>query len=277
MISILIPAHNEQAGIARCLESLQQGLPKDYAEIVVVCNGCTDSTAEIARAYDFVKVIEVEKPSKVNAINVGESHLNHFPRIYLDADLIISGEDITRMVAAFDQEGVFAIAPKMLIDERHSSWFVKAYHKIWQMLPYYANRLGGAFALSEQGRKRFSEFPDIIADDAFVRAHFEESERFVPKDCSFTAVAPKNLSDLIKIKTRSRFGNVELVKKFPHLNKTSDNQPGNLTGIVLRKPWLLPAALVYVYVKLQIVRGVKKRLQENDFTTWERDESSRSI
>lgn len=50
-ISVVIPAFNEEAGIAACLSSL---IEQDYAgrvEVIVVDNASTDATADIARAY----------------------------------------------------------------------------------------------------------------------------------------------------------------------------------------------------------------------------------
>ena len=45
-ISIVIPAHNEEAVIGRLLRSLSDR--KENDEIIVVCDGCSDRTAEIA-------------------------------------------------------------------------------------------------------------------------------------------------------------------------------------------------------------------------------------
>ncbi|HMN78578.1 MAG TPA: glycosyltransferase family 2 protein [Burkholderiaceae bacterium] len=52
-LAVIMPAHNEQAGIARSLESiLEQLLPGD--RLVVVADNCTDETAAIARALGAV-------------------------------------------------------------------------------------------------------------------------------------------------------------------------------------------------------------------------------
>ncbi|MCR8896148.1 glycosyltransferase [Gordonia sp. GONU] len=49
-LSVAIPAYNEEANLAECLDRLlEQTKPID--EIIVVDNGSTDRTAEIARAY----------------------------------------------------------------------------------------------------------------------------------------------------------------------------------------------------------------------------------
>ncbi len=60
-IRILVPAYNEEAGIADTLASLQKLEPAGWVEIVVIADNCTDRTAEIARAYG-VRVLERADP-----------------------------------------------------------------------------------------------------------------------------------------------------------------------------------------------------------------------
>ena len=50
MISIIIPACNEENYIKDSLDSISMQDYKDY-EIIVVCNGCTDKTEAIAKKY----------------------------------------------------------------------------------------------------------------------------------------------------------------------------------------------------------------------------------
>src|SRR2546425_2938136 len=48
MVSILIPAHNEEKVIARTLESmLRMDYPRDRLEILIINDGSSDSTGEI--------------------------------------------------------------------------------------------------------------------------------------------------------------------------------------------------------------------------------------
>jgi len=51
MVSIVIPAYNEEKVIRRTLNSLLDGADLTELEIVVCCNGCSDRTAEIAREF----------------------------------------------------------------------------------------------------------------------------------------------------------------------------------------------------------------------------------
>jgi glycosyltransferase involved in cell wall biosynthesis len=59
-ISVVIPAHNEEKYIARCLESVRAAERQLSApvQIVVVLNRCTDRTEEIARRYKATIVSE---------------------------------------------------------------------------------------------------------------------------------------------------------------------------------------------------------------------------
>ena len=90
MISIVIPARNEAAVIARTLKGMVEGAAPDELDIIVVCNGCTDETATIARGFGPpVRVIETIVGSKNHALNVGDESARGFPRVYADADVLI--------------------------------------------------------------------------------------------------------------------------------------------------------------------------------------------
>lgn len=51
-ISVIIPAHNEERYVKRCIDSVRQSAENSSlkTEIIVVCNRCTDATEEIALA-----------------------------------------------------------------------------------------------------------------------------------------------------------------------------------------------------------------------------------
>lgn len=55
--SIIVPAHNAAGHIRECLNSIKRQTFTDY-ELIVICDMCTDETAEIAKSYD-VRVPEI--------------------------------------------------------------------------------------------------------------------------------------------------------------------------------------------------------------------------
>ena len=75
--------------------------------------------------------------------------------------------------------GALAAAPVMDVDLRGSSLAVRAYYRVWMRLPYVRDGMigVGVYALSEEGRRRFGEFPEVIADDGYVRMLFGSGER----------------------------------------------------------------------------------------------------
>ena len=48
--SVIVPAHNSQQYLARCLASVKRQTFNDY-ELIVVCDACTDETDRVAKFY----------------------------------------------------------------------------------------------------------------------------------------------------------------------------------------------------------------------------------
>src|SRR5690349_316061 len=98
-ISIVIPAHNEANVIGRTLDGLlRQTSPGDF-DVVVVPNGCTDSTAAIAQSYAGVRTVVVAEPSKHNALMCGLRVATQPNVVLLDADIDVSPATIRTLVA----------------------------------------------------------------------------------------------------------------------------------------------------------------------------------
>lgn len=278
MISIIIPAHNEARVIGRCLGALLDEAPPGELEVIVVCNGCRDRTAEVARSFgDAVTVIETDVPSKANALNLGDRAASGFPRIYLDADIVLSLEAIRQTAAALREPGVLTAAPLMNVDVRDRPWSVRAFYQVWLSLPYCREGMvgSGVYALSEEGRRRFEEFPRATADDLFVRLHFAASERRTVTSCTFTITPPRTLGGVIDIKTRAQFGNEELKRLFPHIWRNENARHGQPLLRLALRPLSWPALAVYTFVKFAVRYRAWKRLQRGEISKWERDESSR--
>jgi glycosyltransferase involved in cell wall biosynthesis len=278
-ISVVIAAHNEEDVVGRCLDALLQPPWRADLEIVVVCNGCTDQTAEVARARKGVRVVETPKPSKTTALNIGDGAVTGFPRFYVDADIALPFESVRRIASRLAKGDALAAAPTMEVDLRGANIAVRAYYRVWMRLPYVREGMigVGVYALSEEGRRRFTTFPDVIADDGYVRMLFSSSERARIDDAPVRVYAPARLSDLIRITTRSRLGRYELQRRFPELvaRERTTKSYGNALGTIVVRPWLWPAALSYAIVVLQSHRRARAQTASIDNYVWERDLSSR--
>ncbi|MCR5599279.1 MAG: glycosyltransferase [Ruminococcus sp.] len=71
-VSVIVPAHNEEKYVVRCIDSIKQAASrvKCGVEIIVVCNRCTDLTAELA-AENGARVISDESRCIASVRNAG--------------------------------------------------------------------------------------------------------------------------------------------------------------------------------------------------------------
>ena len=164
MISIIVPACNESSVITRGLAAMAEGANPGELEIIVVCNGCSDDTAEVARRFgNPVTVLETNEPSKVNALNLGDRAAHGFPRFYVDADVVLTLESIREIADWLAKGTTLAAAPTIRLDLSRCSWPVRAFYEIDCRMPSHLDGIGGSgvYALTEAGRKRFAEFPKL--------------------------------------------------------------------------------------------------------------------
>jgi cellulose synthase/poly-beta-1,6-N-acetylglucosamine synthase-like glycosyltransferase len=100
-IAVLVPAHNESAGLGLTLENIKTQLLKGD-RLLVVADNCTDDTAIVALAAD-AEVIVRNDPSrggKGYALDFGLNHLSLDPPavvIIIDADCRITDDTIERL------------------------------------------------------------------------------------------------------------------------------------------------------------------------------------
>ena len=279
-ISVVIPAHNEETVLGRGLDGVLSGAPLGEIDVVVVCNGCSDGTADVARSYgDRVRVIETPIPSKTHALNLGDEAARGFPRFYVDADVVLTLDGIRRIAARLGASGAPAAAPVMQVDLSGSSWPVRAFYAIWTQMPYTCEGMigVGVYALSEEGRRRFGRFPDVIADDGYVRALFSPVERVRVDEVPVKVVAPATYSDLVRVKTRSRLGGFELAERFPNLaaDERGRKDYASALRIVAFRPWLWPQATAYLWINVVCRWRARGAMRRRDAVVWERDTSSR--
>ncbi len=289
-LSLLIPAHNEEQVIGRCLASALDGVDPPDVEIAVVCNGCSDSTVERARQVlartgfrlgesggGGAQVIDLAAASKVAALNAGDTALTVFPRVYLDADIELDAATLLLMAAALEGDDAAVASPAVDFDLDGRPWPVRAFYRVWQQTPYLTHGLigNGVYALSEAGRRRFEQFPPLTADDLFVQRLFAPQERRIVTSGHYTVHVPRTVRDLVKVRTRVYYGNAELAREGFGGEAPLDSASTELLGVARRSLREWPALAVYVAINLVGKLRATRRHRYGRTGVWDRDESSR--
>ncbi|MDJ0323739.1 glycosyltransferase family 2 protein [Cryobacterium sp. PH31-AA6] len=279
MPSIVIAAHNEENVIGQNLDALLAQQTVDPLEIIVIANGCTDQTVAIASRPGVI-VIDRAPPGKAAAVNAGDLVATGFPRVYLDADIIVPPGGLAALVARLAEAPcVLAAVPRRRIDTGGRPWPVRAYFSINERLPAFRNGLfgRGMIAVSEQGRARFDAFPVMIADDLFLDSQFTDAEKAEVVGVEVVVAAPFTTRDLVRRLVRVRRGNAQMRAAAAAQQIDVRVRPADrwawLCEVALPNPRLLPATIPYVSITL--LSGLLARRRVKAGQEWGRDESTR--
>ena len=126
LFSVIVPAYNSSEYIEKGLQSIADQTYKDY-ELIVVCDSCTDNTADIARKYTD-KVYEVSFGQDGQTRNVGLDHATGDWILFMDDDDWFLHEFVFQQLAS-------------VIGQHNED--VLAFSFIWRTVGYQRNYIGG--------------------------------------------------------------------------------------------------------------------------------------
>jgi len=267
-LSVIIPAHNEEAYIGACLDALiaQEGA-LEGCEVLLMANACTDAT--VARALPYkpafrakgwkLRILRVKTPGKIHALRCADKAATGRVMVFLDADVICEPALIAQLSEALDTDtprygsGRLQIAPAR-------TWITRQYAATWAALPFMQSPAVGAglFAMNRAGRARWEDFPDIISDDTFVRLQFTPEERIeVPARYIWPLV--EGFGNLVRVRRRQDAGVEEIDRLYPGLLDREAKAQIEYKALFLRNPI---SFLCYSAVKL----AVKLRPKDSTWT-----------
>jgi glycosyltransferase involved in cell wall biosynthesis len=273
--TVVIPAHDEESGLRRLLPLLLDDRPDGHIRIIVVCNGCTDGSADVARSFGGdVTVVELTTASKAAALSAGAALTTDFPVVFVDADVAIDAASVRSLAAALDEERTLAVAPRRVLDRQGVTWSANWYYDIWERLPQVrAGLFGrGVVALSAAGAERVAALPRYISDDLAFSEAFRADERRVVEQSTVTVWPARTWAALKKRRVRVIQGNREL-SAAGGVSDESSTGVGDLMAIAGREPRMIPR--VGVFVAMTLAARIAERRRRSASPTWLRDETSR--
>ncbi|MCS6926949.1 MAG: glycosyltransferase [Candidatus Binatia bacterium] len=107
-VSVVVCAYNAERTMAPCLASLEQLNYPNY-EVIVVNDGSTDRTREIAERYDFIRLINQENKGLSAARNVGIAAATGEIVAFTDSDCVVDPDWLTYLVTTFLRTGRQAV------------------------------------------------------------------------------------------------------------------------------------------------------------------------
>lgn len=150
-VSVIVPARNEERSLPHLLASLRDQLPGP-AEVLVIDDGSTDSTAAVAAAAGVTVVAAPPLPSgwigKSWACHIGSLRARGDVLVFLDADVMIAPGGFDRILAAWQDA-----APDGLLSVQPFHTTVSPYEQLSAYPNLLATMASGAFT---PGRHRFS-------------------------------------------------------------------------------------------------------------------------
>lgn len=279
MLSVIIPSNNEESCIQTCLNAIlrQTDLPINHGiQVIVAANGCHDQTVALAKglAPEFVAagfeflVLDIAIGNKINALNLAEVEAIHPNRVFIDADVVIGPRILHELSEILDQtapiyaSGTVRIPPPKSIVSR-------AYAKVWVNMPFVRSGVPGIglYAVNAAGRARWGDFPNIYADDRYVRLKFAPHERHKTA-ARYDWPLPDGFKNLVHVRHRWREGNIELAEQFPALiaNESEINTSVVNALRLLRTPF---SSVIFLLVYLAS-NNRARRSKKQDAFVWRR-------
>lgn len=149
MLSLVIPAFNEELYLPETLSRLHEAISrcKCSVELIVVDNGSSDRTADVARAFGATVAPEpVHNLSRVR--NAGAAVARGDVLVFVDADTIVPPHFLARLAEAMDDPACMGGSPD--IAHTPKARLLRVYFRSWR---WFGRRLGMAQGAAQFCRK----------------------------------------------------------------------------------------------------------------------------
>ncbi|MFA5831775.1 MAG: glycosyltransferase [Candidatus Paceibacterota bacterium] len=278
IVTIIVPVFNEEKTLAGTILSLLSlDYPKDKLDILVVDDGSTDHTRQVANSFKShpqVRVFSKTNGGKHTAVNLGISHANGEFIGCLDADSFVDKDALSRIIRCFEDEKVMAVTPAIKVHTPEN--ILQEMQSVEYNMGIFLRKVYGSMNAIHVAPGPFSIFRKEVFDKlgGYVKAHNTEDMEFAMRmhknhypianvyDSYVYTVTPKTVRGLYKQRLRWVYGFLENAKDYRVM--IFNKKYGNL-GM-----FTLPAAIISIFAALfftglaiaRFVAGMARRIME---------------
>jgi biofilm PGA synthesis N-glycosyltransferase PgaC len=227
-VSFIVAVYNGERFLGAKLESiLGLDYPRDLMQIIVVSDGSTDRTAEIAAAFADrgVLLLNVPRGGKPQALNAAIPRATGEILLLTDVRQLLEPESVRRLVARFEDPKVGAASGDLIIRDssvtgeksvgmywRYERWIRKNLGSLDSIFgatgPFYAMRRSLAVTIPA----------DSLLDDMYLPlAAFHQGYRLVVEESARAVDYPTGIGTEFGRKTRTLAGNYQILGHYPWL------------------------------------------------------------
>lgn len=118
MVSVIIPAYNEEKTIAKTIRSVSESNYPKF-EIIIIDDGSKDNTLKIAKKFEGknITVFHKENGGKGTALNFGIKKAKGEIIFTIDADTRVDPKSMRNMVRFFKNKKIMSVTPAILTEK----------------------------------------------------------------------------------------------------------------------------------------------------------------
>ncbi len=257
-VSVVIAVRNGERWLARKLESvLAMDYPRDMLDVLVVSDGSTDRTEEIARGYADrgVRVMTVPAGGKPAALNAGVPNVRGELVFLTDVRQTLDRNCLRELVARMADPEVGVVSGNLLIaggateEERSTGLYWRYENWIRRNLSLVDSMLGATGPVYLIRASLFTPIPpDILLDDVYLPLSIHvRGYRLVIAEKAIAIDEPTALKSEFRRKVRTQAGVLQMLWAFPDLFRARNRMRFHWISLKLGRlalPYMLAAALV---------------------------------
>ncbi len=228
LVTVLLPVRNGEAFLARKLESiLRLDYPRDLVQILVISDGSTDRTDEIAKGFaaSGVELVRIPPSGKAAALNAGMDLARGEILFFTDVRQVLDPASLRSLVECFADPAVGVVSGELIIVEgetreeddvglywRYEKWIRKHLSRIDSVL-------GATGCIYAMRRELAVTLPaNTLLDDVYLPlAAFFRGFRIVMEERANAFDSPTSLRSEFGRKVRTLAGVYQLLSAYPAL------------------------------------------------------------